>query len=189
MTNQINFKTELSGDFDGLIDRVTSALKGEGFGILTRIDMHTKIEEKIGKKLPKVVILGACNPTMAYEAYTANSDVASLLPCNVVVRDIGAGKVSIEIIKPTICAGNSAKTCMNTRGAYRPILHQNQRNPKQQVNSPPGCTENRQPYCHMQAAYGNTQRGYFRSKRSAFITLVQAATKSLTNFSRLSSCA
>ncbi len=101
MTAQINFKTELSGDFDSLIDRVTSALKGEGFGILTRIDMHAKIEEKIGKKLPKVVILGACNPTMAYEAYTANSDVASLLPCNVVVRDIGTGKVSIEIIKPS----------------------------------------------------------------------------------------
>jgi uncharacterized protein (DUF302 family) len=101
VTAQINFKTELSGDFDSLIDRVTSALKGEGFGILTRIDMHAKIEEKIGKKLPKVVILGACNPTMAYEAYTANSDVASLLPCNVVVRDIGTGKVSIEIIKPS----------------------------------------------------------------------------------------
>ena len=101
MTDQINFKTELSGDFDGLIDRVTSALKGEGFGILSRIDMHAKIEEKIGKKLPKVVILGACNPTMAYEAYTANSDVASLLPCNVVVRDIGASRVSIEIIKPS----------------------------------------------------------------------------------------
>lgn len=101
MTNQINFKTELSGDFDSLIDRVTSALKGEGFGVLTRIDMHTKIEEKIGKKLPKVVILGACNPTMAYEAYTANSDVASLLPCNVVLRDVGDGKVSIEIIKPS----------------------------------------------------------------------------------------
>ncbi len=101
MTDQINFKTELSGDFDSLIDKVTSALKGAGFGILTRIDMHAKIEEKIGKKLPKVVILGACNPTMAYEAYTANSDVASLLPCNVVVRDIGTGKVSIEIIKPS----------------------------------------------------------------------------------------
>ena len=101
MTNQINFKTELSGDFDSLIDRVTSALKGEGFGVLTRIDMHTKIEEKIGKKLPKVVILAACNPTMAYEAYTANSDVASLLPCNVVLRDVGDGKVSIEIIKPS----------------------------------------------------------------------------------------
>lgn len=101
MTYQINFKTEISGDFENLIDRVTSALKGEGFGILTRIDMHAKIEEKIGKKLPKVVILGACNPIMAYEAYLANSDVASLLPCNVVVRDVGSGKISIEIIKPS----------------------------------------------------------------------------------------
>jgi uncharacterized protein (DUF302 family) len=101
MKNQINFKTKISGDFDRVIDNVTSALTGEGFGILTRIDMHTKIEEKIGKKLPKVVILGACNPTMAYEAYSANSDVASLLPCNVVVREVGTGNVSIEIIKPS----------------------------------------------------------------------------------------
>ncbi len=101
MTDQINFKAELSGDVDTLINRVTSALNGHGFGILTRIDMHTKIKEKTSKNLPKVVILGACNPVMAYEAYSANSDVASLLPCNVVIRDIGAGKASIEIIKPS----------------------------------------------------------------------------------------
>jgi uncharacterized protein (DUF302 family) len=81
---------------------VTTALKTAGFGVLTRIDMHTKIEEKIGKKIQKVVILGACNPTMAYEAYVANPDVASLLPCNAVVRDIGKDTTSVEFVKPSV---------------------------------------------------------------------------------------
>jgi len=102
MTESVNFKREVSDEFEHVVDRVTIALKGAGFGVLTRIDMHTKIEEKIGKKIPKVVILGACNPTMAYEAYVANSDVASLLPCNAVVRDIGNGKTSVEIVKPSV---------------------------------------------------------------------------------------
>lgn len=102
MTESINFKRQVSDEFDHVVDRVIIALKGAGFGVLTRIDMHTKIEEKIGKKIPRVVILGACNPSMAYEAYIANSDVASLLPCNAVVRDIGNGKISVEIVKPSI---------------------------------------------------------------------------------------
>jgi uncharacterized protein (DUF302 family) len=102
MKESINFRREITDDFERVVDRVTTALKTAGFGVLTRIDMHTKIEEKIGKKIPKVVILGACNPTMAYEAYVANSDVASLLPCNAVVRDIGKDKTSVELVKPSV---------------------------------------------------------------------------------------
>lgn len=101
MSYKINFKKELTDEFDHAIDRVTKALKASGFGIMSRIDMHSKIEEKLGKKIPKVTILGACNPSMAYDAYTTNSDVASLLPCNAVVRDIGNGRVSIEMIRPS----------------------------------------------------------------------------------------
>jgi uncharacterized protein (DUF302 family) len=63
--------------------------------------MDSKIEEKLGKKIPKVTILGACNPAMACEAYTSNPDVASLLPCNAVARDVGNGRVSVEIIRPS----------------------------------------------------------------------------------------
>jgi uncharacterized protein (DUF302 family) len=80
---------------------VTDALKGEGFGILTRIDLHSKIHEKLGKDLRPTIILGACNPQLAYEAYQRNPDVASLLPCNAVIRDIGSGKISIELAKPS----------------------------------------------------------------------------------------
>jgi uncharacterized protein (DUF302 family) len=99
--NTINFKREISDTFDRAIERASKALAAEGFGILTRIDMHSKIKEKTGKDIIPTVILGACNPNLAYEAYTANSDVASLLPCNAVVREISPGKVSVEFVKPT----------------------------------------------------------------------------------------
>jgi uncharacterized protein (DUF302 family) len=59
------------------------------------------VKEKIGKDLRPTVSLGACNPSLAYEAYQANSDVASLLPCNAVIRDIGDGKMSVEFAKPS----------------------------------------------------------------------------------------
>jgi uncharacterized protein (DUF302 family) len=96
-----NFKREIADTFDHAIERATKALGAEGFGILTRIDMHSKIKEKTGKVIIPTVILGACNPNMAYEAYTANSDVASLLPCNAVIRELVPGKISVEFAKPT----------------------------------------------------------------------------------------
>ena len=97
----INFKREIADTVDHAVERATKALSAEGFGILTRIDMHSKIKEKTGKVIIPTVILGACNPNLAYEAYTANSDVASLLPCNAVIREVAPGKVSVEFIKPT----------------------------------------------------------------------------------------
>jgi uncharacterized protein (DUF302 family) len=97
----INFKREISDNQSNAIERVTKALAAEGFGILTRIDMHSKIKDKTGKDIIPTVILGACNPMLAYEAYTANSDVASLLPCNAVIREVAAGRQSIEFAKPT----------------------------------------------------------------------------------------
>ncbi len=98
---EINFKREINSTLDQAIERATKALGAEGFGILTRIDMHSKIKEKIGKEIIPTVILGACNPMLAYEAYSANSDVASLLPCNAVMREVAPGKISLEFVKPT----------------------------------------------------------------------------------------
>lgn len=97
----INFKREISATMDQAIERATKALAAEGFGVLTRIDMHSKIREKTGKDIVPTVILGACNPNLAYEAYTTDSDVASLLPCNAVVRETAPGKISLEFVKPT----------------------------------------------------------------------------------------
>lgn len=97
----INFKRRIDDSLDNAVKRATKALAAEGFGILTRIDMHAKIKEKTGKDIVPTVILGACNPNLAYEAYTANSDVASLLPCNAVVREVAPGAISLEYAAPS----------------------------------------------------------------------------------------
>ena len=97
----INFKREIRDTLDHAVDRATQALAAQGFGILTRIDMHTKIREKTGQEILPTVILGACNPNMAYEAYAMNPDVASLLPCNAVVRELEPGRVSLEFAAPS----------------------------------------------------------------------------------------
>jgi len=99
--NTINFKREISDTIDNAVERSTKALAAEGFGILTRIDMHTKIKDKTGKEIIPTIILGACNPNLAYEAYTTNSDVACLLPCNAVIREIKPGVISLEFAKAT----------------------------------------------------------------------------------------
>ena len=98
---EINFKKEVSGEVETCVAKVTEKLKEQGFGVLNRIDLHTKIKEKINKDIRPTVILGACNPQLAYEAFLENPDVASLLPCNAVIRDIGEGRVSVELAKPT----------------------------------------------------------------------------------------
>lgn len=99
--NSINFKKEVHLTVDQAIDKVTKGLKSIGFGVLTRIDFHTKMKEKLNQDLKPVVILGACNPALAFEAYQVNTDVTGLLPCNVVVRDLGNNKTSIEAVKPS----------------------------------------------------------------------------------------
>ncbi len=99
--NAINFKRQIDASLDQAIERATKALAAEGFGVLTRIDMHTKIKEKTGKDIVPTVILGACNPNLAFEAYSANSDVASLLPCNAVIREVSPGTISLEFAAPT----------------------------------------------------------------------------------------
>jgi uncharacterized protein (DUF302 family) len=97
----INIKREIMDTVEGGVERVTKALAAEGFGVLTRIDMHTKIKDKTGKDIVPTVILGSCNPNLAYEAYTANTDVASVLPCNVVLREVTAGRLSVECALPS----------------------------------------------------------------------------------------
>lgn len=97
----INFKKEVALSVDETIDKVSEILKTKGFGVLTRIDFDKKMKEKLGKDLKPVVILGACNPSLAFEAYTRNSDVTSLLPCNIVVSEVTPSMTRVEIAKPT----------------------------------------------------------------------------------------
>lgn len=99
---QINFKRTFPGQVESFVILVTEALKKEGFGVLTRIDFDCKIKEKLGETISPVVILGACHPGLAYQAYLKNTDVSSLIPCNAVIREIGNGEVSVELMKPSI---------------------------------------------------------------------------------------
>jgi uncharacterized protein (DUF302 family) len=103
--NRVNFKRELDDTLDHAIERVTKALGAEGFGIMTRIDMHSKLKEKLGKDIIPTVILGACSPRLAYEAYTMNSDVAGVLPCNAVLRELAPGRISVELAAPSAMMG------------------------------------------------------------------------------------
>lgn len=86
--------------FEEAAARTTDALKREGFGIITQIDVRETLKAKLGVDFPAYRILGACNPTLAYEALKLESKVGTMLPCNVVVRDAGGGDTEIAAIDP-----------------------------------------------------------------------------------------
>ena len=86
--------------FDQAVARTMEALKKEGFGVITEIDVKQTLKEKIGVDFPSYRILGACNPALAYEALKLESKVGTMLPCNVVVRDAGNGQTEVAAIDP-----------------------------------------------------------------------------------------
>ena len=94
------FAKSLPVDFDEAIRRTTEALKREGFGIITEIDVKETLKQKINVDFRNYQILGACNPTLAHEALQIEDKVGTMLPCNVVVQDIGGGRTEIAAIDP-----------------------------------------------------------------------------------------
>lgn len=97
----LSIDVTLSLPLEPAIEKATEALKTEGFGILTRIDFDQKIREKLGHSLPRTAILGACNPSFAYEGYQKDSRMLLLIPCNVVVEETGPDQSKIRIIRPS----------------------------------------------------------------------------------------
>lgn len=94
------FSKTLDVGFDEAIRRTTEALKTQGFGVLTEIDVAATLKTKIGVDFRPYRILGACNPKLAHEALTAEPDIGLMLPCNVVVQDAGAGRTRVSAIDP-----------------------------------------------------------------------------------------
>lgn len=80
--------------------RVRQELQKEGFGILTEIDVAAKFREKLGKEFRKYIILGACNPSLAWEAFGRELNIGTLLPCNVVVYEADDGATAVMVMDP-----------------------------------------------------------------------------------------
>ena len=95
------FSKTINGSFDDAIQQVTEALKAEGFGILTEIDIKATLKKKLDVDFYNYKILGACNPPFAYRALLAEDKIGTMLPCNVIVQEKIAGQVEVSAVDPS----------------------------------------------------------------------------------------
>jgi uncharacterized protein (DUF302 family) len=94
------FSTVLDASYEDAVSKVTNALKEEGFGVLTEIDVKSTLKKKLGVDFRKYVILGACNPPYAHRTLQADLDVGLLLPCNVIVYETDDKKAYVSALNP-----------------------------------------------------------------------------------------
>jgi uncharacterized protein (DUF302 family) len=94
------FNKTVPGTFDEVIQKVTEALKVQGFGVLTEIDLKATLKKKLDVDFYNYTILGACNPAFAYKALQAEDKIGTMLPCNVIVQEKQAGQVEVSAVDP-----------------------------------------------------------------------------------------
>jgi len=95
------FSKTVDESFDNAIQKVTEALKSEGFGILTEIDVKATLKKKLDVDFYNYKILGACNPPFAYKALLTEDKIGTMLPCNVIVQEKVVGQVEVSAIDPS----------------------------------------------------------------------------------------
>lgn len=114
-TSDLGFQVRLDMPYEEAIEKATDALKTEGFGVLTEIDVKDTLKKKLDTDFRRYVILGTCNPPLAHRALSADLDVGLMLPCNVIVYEEGDGSV-VNIIDPLVMLGVAGM------GPYDPAL-------------------------------------------------------------------
>ena len=100
MPSELGFTVELDAPYEAAIEQVTAALKAQGFGVLTTIDVQATLKQKLNVERGKYAILGACNPPLAHRALELALEVGLLLPCNVIVYENAAGGSTVSIVDP-----------------------------------------------------------------------------------------
>jgi uncharacterized protein (DUF302 family) len=93
-------RVEVSATYEQAVERTTTALKAEGFGVLTAIDVKQTIKQKLDKDFRKYLILGACNPPLAHRALETELEIGLVLPCNVIVYESGPGRSVVAAMAP-----------------------------------------------------------------------------------------
>ncbi len=105
MTTEYGFRTTLNVPYEEAIEKTTAALKEEGFGILTEIDVKATLKKKLNADFRRYIILGACNPKLAYQALQNELEIGLLLPCNVIVYETDEGQSVVSIVDPLSMLG------------------------------------------------------------------------------------
>lgn len=116
-TVDYGMRVHLALPYDEAIDRVTAALKAEGFGVLTQIDVQATLKQKLDVDFRRYIILGACNPPLAYRAFSTELEIGLLLPCNVVVYEDESREGSVvSIIDPIMMLGIGINPALSAVG-------------------------------------------------------------------------
>ena len=104
----------VGGSFSATVERVIESLKAEGFGVLTEIDVKATMKKKLDIDFRDYWILGACNPPLAHQALTADDKIGTMLPCNVIVQDLGGGQIEVAAINPAISMEHVGSLALKT---------------------------------------------------------------------------
>lgn len=105
MTTDYGLQVALNIPYEEAIEKATAALKEEGFGVLTEIDVKATLKKKLDADFRRYVILGACNPNLAYQALQTEMEIGLLLPCNVIVYETDEGQSVVSIVDPMAMLG------------------------------------------------------------------------------------